>query len=322
MYAVSDKRESESNAKRRSQERRARSCLHVNRPSPQRTEKRTPILSENGLGIGRYDTAGQGFTTVTAPGCHAVVQVEGLYVDRSSPEPRVVPAGSLALFRPDRDYTTGDEVGTPAASLVFSFDSELLSRDEFRGFASVFRDQDGAALLHTKAPFAVRARLALIAASCSSSFVESQELALEISQHLARHSEHQTRGSSARRNPATIRARRALADSVLEAIARDPAQAWSLGKLAAEVHSSPFHLSRIVRDLTGWSIGELLVRGRVIKAAALLEQTDWSTDLVAMNCGYSHRGRLGVVFGQAFGASMSEYRRQCREKASRARSFV
>lgn len=297
---------------------RARSCSSSERGSERRDEQRTPILSESGLSIGRYDTKGCGFTTVTAPGYHAVIQIEGLYVDRTGGGRRVVPSGSLAFFRPEHVYTTGDDVGGPATAVVFSLADDLLQGGEFRRLSSMLKDPDGPALIHLDPSIAVRARVALLAASSASSFLESQELAMEVDDLLAQRS---TRRRSAvdRRTPSTVRAHRELTESIVEVISRDPSRAWSLDQIAACTHSSPFHMSRVVRSVTGRSVGELLVRCRVLRAATLLEQTDWSTDLIALHCGYSHRGRLGVVFRSAAGQSMAEYRRQCRAITSRAR---
>jgi len=287
-------------------------------PRPTRTDERSPLLSGAEFDVGLYRASGPGFTTVTAPGRHLVIQTGGVFVDRSEKTPHVVAAGDVALFRPGRVYTTGDPEGSTSHAVVLTLHERLLHDDHARSLAQVISHPDGPARLPLPAFITIGARRALLAARRDGSPAALEEILAQIDFSLPAILGSRPPGSPGERS-GTRRAHRDIVFGALDAIARRPERHWSLQELARQTHTSSFHLSRLVRSVTGCSVGDLITRQRVERAATLLAETDRSIDEIARECGYTHRGRLGVVFRRAVGESPGAFRRRCREDRARMR---
>lgn len=266
-----------------------------------------------------YKTRGPGYSEVCAPGFHAVLQLDGHYRDRSDKEEAVVSPGDLALFRQGRSYTTGGDHDVPTRSLVFSITPSDAMCPGLVEISALLSDADGPPHVELPARLAVRARLALIALDADNSAVELQEVLAAVNRHVSRIASHGRQAASA---SDTAAAHRELVQRLIETIGLSPGEAWSLEGLAERVHSSPYHLARIVRSQTGHSISDLISRARVLHASKLIEKTDWSLDLIARHCGYTHRGRLGKLFKAACGHTMAAYRSEVRDRQRRARATV
>ena len=79
---------------------------------------------------------------------------------------------------------------------------------------------------------------------------------------------------------------------VQDAIAADPARAWSVRQLGALAHASPRHLSRLFNDNTGHSVTDYLAMLRVALARELLSQTRLDMEGVAARCGFGSARQL------------------------------
>ena len=79
---------------------------------------------------------------------------------------------------------------------------------------------------------------------------------------------------------------------VQDAIAADPARAWSVRDLGALAHASPRHLSRLFNDNTGHSVTDYVAMLRVALARELLSQTRLDMEGVAERCGYGSARQL------------------------------
>lgn len=71
---------------------------------------------------------------------------------------------------------------------------------------------------------------------------------------------------------------------------------------------SPSHFSRLFRQHTGVTFGELLTRMRVERAAELLVRTDLSVAEIAYRCGFADGGYFGKVFRARTGLTPKAYR--------------
>ena len=85
---------------------------------------------------------------------------------------------------------------------------------------------------------------------------------------------------------------------VQDAIAADPASAWSLRSLGALAHASPRHLSRLFNDSAGMSVTDYVNRLRVALARELLEQTRLDMEAVAERCGFGSTRQLRRAWGR------------------------
>ena len=79
---------------------------------------------------------------------------------------------------------------------------------------------------------------------------------------------------------------------VQDAIARAPAQAWPLARLAHVAGTSPRHLSRLFNEHAGMGLPDYINRLRVALAHELLGQTRLDMERVAERCGFASSRQL------------------------------
>ncbi len=117
-----------------------------------------------------------------------------------------------------------------------------------------------------------------------------------------------SRNSINRRTSTQYRHRRLVADC-RALLASSPFRSWTLDTLGKAVASSPFHLARVFRSVTGTSIHQYLTRLRVSEVAdRLWDGADDITSL-AVECGFADHAHLSRTFRQVIGSTPSEYRR-------------
>jgi len=93
-----------------------------------------------------------------------------------------------------------------------------------------------------------------------------------------------------------------------ELVVADPASRASLRDVAEAVGTSPFHLARVFRAETGWSLHGFRTQLRARLAAdAILAGADDLTDL-SLRLGFCSHSHFSNVFRRVFGRSPSELR--------------
>jgi AraC-like DNA-binding protein len=123
----------------------------------------------------------------------------------------------------------------------------------------------------------------------------------------ARSLEQVDRGRVAAGRPPTLRARRALADGVREALAEDPNR--GLSGLARELWVSPHHLSRVFRAATGETISRHRMRLRARSALERLAGGERNLARLAADVGFADQSHLCRVVRQETGHAPSALRR-------------
>jgi AraC-like DNA-binding protein len=114
--------------------------------------------------------------------------------------------------------------------------------------------------------------------------------------------------SSARREgPATARSRRELVEETKVALTDRMAQGVSLDELARDVHTSPFHLARVFRSGTGFSVHGYLTNLRLRTGLDRLRWggEDGGVGRVAFDVGYATHSHFTASFRRAFGLTPS-----------------
>jgi AraC-like DNA-binding protein len=106
--------------------------------------------------------------------------------------------------------------------------------------------------------------------------------------------------------PATVRARRALADATREALLADPGR--SLTHLAEALAVSPHHLSRLFRTATGHTISRHRIRLRVRAALEQLAAGNYDLASLAADLGFADQGHLSRVIRHETGHTPSALR--------------
>lgn len=92
-------------------------------------------------------------------------------------------------------------------------------------------------------------------------------------------------------------------------LASEPTKSWDLARVASAVDSSPFHLARQFRSLTGETIARYLLRLRL--AIAIQRLAEGEDDLMRLACelGFSHHSHFSARFRAVFGLTPSAVRR-------------
>ncbi len=93
-----------------------------------------------------------------------------------------------------------------------------------------------------------------------------------------------------------------------EFIASSYTQSHSLADVATHVGTTPFHLSRLFRAGTGYSICEFRNQLRLREAMRRIALGEKNLLALALDLGFCHHGHLGRHFKKIFGASPSEFR--------------
>ena len=84
----------------------------------------------------------------------------------------------------------------------------------------------------------------------------------------------------------------------------------TLGDLAAALQVSSFHLCRVFRQQTGFSIGSYRLKLRLRAALQQLSDSKDSLDLIAASTGFADRSHLSRSFRKEFGVSPTGFRRR------------
>ena len=116
------------------------------------------------------------------------------------------------------------------------------------------------------------------------------------------------RGRRAAR-PGTSEAHAELVEATKELIARRLDERLTLGEIARGVHSSPFHLARVFRERTGFSIHGYRNQLRLRSSLDGLFEPDVDLALLARRLGYSSHSHFTDSFRRAFGPPPSAVRR-------------
>jgi len=96
-----------------------------------------------------------------------------------------------------------------------------------------------------------------------------------------------------------------------------PADRWTLATLARELHLSEFHLARIFRAATGFSVQRYRNELRLRLALDLLEDAAVSVGELAHRLGYASHSHFTDSFNAAFGAPPSAVRGALGPRSSR-----
>jgi AraC-like DNA-binding protein len=89
----------------------------------------------------------------------------------------------------------------------------------------------------------------------------------------------------------------------------------TLADMAAAAHVSPYHFLRVFKAATGETPHAFVTRLRVERARQLLISSNWSVDVIALECGLGPASRLGRAFRMLTGASPAAFRASQRSAA-------
>lgn len=87
----------------------------------------------------------------------------------------------------------------------------------------------------------------------------------------------------------------------------------NLGELASQLHHPLSTLSKMIRQYTGFTFQELLIRKRLQNAVMLLMETNLSIEEIAVKIGYENHSYFYRIFKKHYGMTPRQYRIQHRE---------
>jgi AraC-like DNA-binding protein len=137
----------------------------------------------------------------------------------------------------------------------------------------------------------------------------AEEKLLQVLREIVTDSAHAHRAARHRRNPDTEAQHRELVEDTKTLLSRRFAEPLGLGEIASEVHASPFHLARVFKARTGYSLHSY--RNQLRLRAALDRLADPGRHLagVALELGFASHSHFSDSFRSAFAMSPSGYRR-------------
>jgi AraC-like DNA-binding protein len=196
------------------------------------------------------------------------------------------------------------DAGDDCTSVAFPADAAL---DVLGALDERARDRPATPFRVTHAPLApatllrLRAlrRAARDAAADPALAVEEEALALLADVARAGHRAHGVAARPARAG--TARARRDLVERTKETLAARPGAPRSLGALAREVHSSPFHLTRVFREVAGVPVHQYLLRLRLATALERLDDGARNLSALALDLGFSSHSHFTTAFRRLYG---------------------
>jgi AraC-like DNA-binding protein len=236
----------------------------------------------------------------------------GLFVKHVGGDQVVGDSNQVLLFRRGEPYRVSHPIHGGDDCTVFQFTPEVL-RDAESAFDPSARDRRGSAFVHGFGPadrrtfFTVQAlRRELVQPPVDPLRIE--ETALDVLRATLANVHSAYGQCPLKSRPDTRRAHRELADATRVFLSASFHRPLSLDGIAAAVHSSPFHLSRLFRKDAGMPIHRYLTALRL--RAALDRLADGAPDLtgLALELGFASHSHFTDSFRREFGAAPSAVR--------------
>ena len=248
-----------------------------------------------------------------------VMTRRGCFVRRVDRHESLADANSVQFFQKNEPYRVRHPAVGGDDCTSFSFAPEVLA-DAFamfrpsaadqpeRPFSASHADCPGEALVSLH-----RIRRIALDAQATGSCVDTlavDELAMRMLLRIARLTIPRERVAHRSIRSDTRRAHRDLVANTQALMIDRLCERLTLAAIARAVHSSPFHLARVFRRLTGQSLHQYLNRLRL--RTALDRLADGATDLtsVAFDLGFSSHSHFTSSFADEFGTTPSTLRRE------------
>ena len=101
-----------------------------------------------------------------------------------------------------------------------------------------------------------------------------------------------------------------FAQRIKDYIDRHFAEEFSLQQMADALHVSPYHLSHVCKETTGYSPLQYVLRRRIGEAQTLLITTDLPVTRIAAQVGYDNPSHFNAQFAKAVGMAPRTFRRE------------
>jgi AraC-like DNA-binding protein len=226
-----------------------------------------------------------------------VLPFSGVFAKHDRPGAHVIGTPSHAvLIAADTPYRLGFPGAIGDRALILRFDDALAPEQIAAAPAS-----------HGLLPANAMMRRNLLRASLERGVPDAFEIEAAGLDLLAMALRSMRPGSPPPRRATMARWARAL-ERVKEAVASAPAERWTVARLAAIAHLSPFHLCHVFRRLAGTSIYAYVLHARLAQALdAVLDGADDLT-AVALDAGFVSHSHFTARFRGFFGCTPAALR--------------
>jgi len=253
----------------------------------------------------------------------------GCFVRHVAGRRTVADANTVLFFRKHEEYHVSHPVSGGDDCTSFSFAPDVLA-DAFGLFDSSVADHPDDPFRDTRMPCATETLVTLYQLRrtirhlpCAENGPRSlliDEAATQLLETLARDgAPSKTRPNGPARASST-HAQRELAENARVVLSERMCDPLTLPRIARRVHSSPFHLARVFRRMTGLSLHQYLTRLRL--RAALERLADGESDLtaLALALGFASHSHFSNAFRREFRVTPSAFRLDLRSKHIREMS--
>jgi len=150
--------------------------------------------------------------------------------------------------------------------------------------------------------------------------VEEQVLHLagDLFEDIAAH----TTGARRQRRTDTRQVHRDVAQQVMHGVAQHPGAAMSIERLARQAHVSPFHLCRLFREQTGFSIHAYRTQLRLRISLQRLAEGERDLAGLALDLGFADQSHFCNSFRGTFGVTPGSFRRSLSTRRFRETSKI
>jgi AraC-like DNA-binding protein len=245
-----------------------------------------------------------------------VLPVSGVFSKHDAPGRYVIGTPSHAVFfAADAPYRIGFPGALGDQALVLRFSDDLT--DDDLGCRSAGETLASHGLLPAKALLLRNLLWARLQAGDADEF-DGEALGLD----LLNLSLRSCRTDSSRPRHTALARRRRAVERVKEAVATAPFERWTVAKLATIANLSPFHLSRVFRQMVGASIYTYVLHERLAyRLDAVLDGDDLTA--IALDSGFASHSHFTARFRRFFGCPPTALRSvDAIERATKIRKIV
>ncbi len=276
----------------------------------------TPLLSTETLTVGEFhcppDDASWRETNLIGDRAHVVFPRRSVVIRQLGREPVLATPNHAVLYNAEQRYVRELHSERGDESVFVELPPASLERLASEGAAML----DGGGLRPTHVPtdrhtYLLQHLLVRHLRSRPADLLQAEELASRL---VVRALAVRPKG----RRPARARtenSHRELAEAAKSELASNLSRRESLEELAARLHTSPFHLARVFRAETGFSLAGYRQGLRLRAALERLPATDRDLTSLALELGYSSHSHFTSTFTREFGVPPSAVKDARRARA-------
>jgi len=270
----------------------------------------TPLLTTPALTVGEFHCppgdASWRETNVIGDRAHVVFPRRPVVIRQLGREPVLATPNHAMLYNPEQAYRRELHGDRGDESVFVSLPSESLERLAAEG-APVLDGGTRIRLTHVptdRRTYLLQHLLVRHLHAASSDLLDAEEAATRLVLRALAGPAPERKAARTR----TAAAHRTLAEAAKSEVAADPAARVTLGELAARLHTSPFHLARVFRAETGFTLAGYRQALRLRTALERLPLSERDLTALALELGFASHSHFTASFTREYGVPPSAVR--------------